>query len=421
MSDAKKLRFPKEFLWGASTSAHQIEGGNHNQWSIWELENAKALAMQAEYKLDEMERWDDIRAAATDPANYVSGKVIDHFHRYKDDFDLLDKLHLNAFRFSVEWSRIEPKEGLWDGKAIEHYRKYIAELQRRNITPVMTLLHFTLPEWFAKKGGFEHRRNIKYFVRYVEYVMTQLGDKVPYVITMNEPEIYAVQSYLHAEWPPQKHSMKLCLWVLSNQLSAHNKAAKIIHRLNRGHKVSIAKNTAHYYLGDDEPMTRYATRLYQLLQDDLIWRRVVKHCDFIGVNHYFSNRIKGSAVKNPNNNTNDLGWDMQPDNLQMVLERLYRKYKKPIMITENGLADMHDKRRKWWLAHTLVALSGAIANDVKLIGYLHWSLLDNFEWAYGRWPRFGLIEVDYKTLKRQIRPSGRWFGTIVGKLRKDSW
>ena len=421
MTDSPKLRFPKKFLWGAATSAHQVEGGNHNQWSVWELENAKSLAMQATYKLNELEIWRDIARTASNPNNYVSGRAVDHYHRYEADFDMAQKLHLNAFRFSIEWSRIEPEEGKWNGREIEHYQRYIAALRSRNIEPILTLIHFTLPTWFAKKGGFEKRSNVRFFVRYAEYVMTHIAKDVQYIITINEPEIYATQSYLQAEWPPQKQNKAVFFRVIQNQIAAHNRVAKMIHGLARGHKVSIAKNSAYYYPGDTSLTSRMTARRMQVVQDDYFLRAVIKQCDFIGVNYYFSNRVYGTQVHNPNEHQSDLGWDMQPDNLQFALERLHAKYKKPIIITENGLADMHDTKRKWWLAHTLMAMNKAIQNGVQLEGYLHWSLLDNFEWAYGAWPRFGLIAVDYKTMERTIRRSGKWFGTIVGKLRKDAW
>ena len=142
MQDQQKLRFPKRFYWGASTSAHQVEGGTHNQWSIWELENAVALAQRARYQDTWLPDWERIEPQATDPKNYISGRATDHYSKYELDFDLLTKLNMNAFRFSIEWSRIEPEEGKWDTEAIEHYRKYLAALKERGIEP------FGLQEFF---------------------------------------------------------------------------------------------------------------------------------------------------------------------------------------------------------------------------------------------------------------------------------
>lgn len=415
-----KVKFPKRFLWGASVAAHQVEGGNHNQWSVWELENASSLAKQAQYRLNELPSWDKIEKQAIDPNNYISSKAVDHYSRYEEDFDLLQRLHFNAFRFSIEWSRIEPKEGEWDEKAVEHYRKYIAALKRRRIEPVMTLLHFTLPDWFAQKGGFEKRRNIKYFLRYVRYIVAEVGEGVRYIITLNEPEVYATQGYLTADWPPQKQKKWLWIQVVNNQIVAHNKASRIIHKIRRGHRVSIAKNSTYYYPGDSSKITHATVTVKQAVQDDYFLKRVIKSCDFVGLNYYFTNRVYGTQAHNPNQELNNLGWDMHPEDLQYVLERVYRKYKKPVLITENGLADMDDTKRKWWLAKTIVAMSEAMKYGVKLEGYLYWSLLDNFEWAYGKWPRFGLVGVNYETMERTVRPSAKWFATIVKRLRKDA-
>lgn len=410
--------FPKRFLWGASTAAHQVEGGNHNQWTVWELENAKAKAAQAPFHYGDYPTWEQVKSQAIDPNNYVSGKLADHYHHYREDFDFLDKMNMNAYRFSIEWSRIEPTEGAWDAEAIAHYKDYLAELHRRDIEPVVTLFHFTLPVWFAEKGGFEHRGNVKYFVRYVEKVMAEFGSSLRLIITINEPEVYAYQSYLFQDWPPNKGSLFSALKVMSNMAVAHRRAAKLVHRLNRRYKVSIAKNTPYVYPGDDSLLTRFSAAILQYVQDDWVTRKFIRHCDFLGINYYFSSRVYGTRVHNPDEKLSDLHWDLHPADIEFALERLCRKYKLPILITENGLADANDSQRKWWLEETLKALQRAMKGGVKLMGYMHWSLMDNFEWAFGKWPRFGLVEVDYKTGKRTLRPSAVWFGSVIKKLRR---
>lgn len=185
---ATKLQFPKKFLWGAATAAHQVEGGNHNQWTVWELENAKARATQAPHHFSDLDSWSRVMAEAKRAESYVSGQSTDHYHRYKDDFNLLQQMNMNAFRFSVEWSRIEPTEGGWSVEAIEHYKQYVTELKRRGIEPVMTLFHFSLPAWFAEKGGFTKRSNVQYFTRFAEKIVRELGIGVRHIITINEPE-----------------------------------------------------------------------------------------------------------------------------------------------------------------------------------------------------------------------------------------
>ena len=413
----KTKSFPKRFLWGAATAAHQVEGKTHNQWSVWELENAKAKAAQAQYHLQDFPSWDRIKKEAKDPENYVSGKLADHYHRYKEDFDFLEKMHMNAYRFSIEWSRIEPKEGAWNSEAISHYKEYLDELRRRGIEPIVTLMHFTLPVWFAELGGFEYRRNVKFFVRYAEKIMRELGNSVRYVITFNEPDIYAENSYLTQEWPPAKSS-KLSYWkVIHNIAHAHNVTAQTLHTLNNRYKVSIAKNSAFYYPGDDAWLSRVSSEIQQFIKDDYIMRLFVRRSDFIGLNYYFSNRFYGYRIHNPDEKLSDMHWDMHPADIEYVLERLYRKYKKPILITENGVADAQDEYRKWWITETLTAIQSAMKRGVEVKGYLHWSLMDNFEWAAGKWPRFGLVEIDYKTGERTLRPSAAWFGRVIKKLR----
>jgi beta-glucosidase len=419
MQKKPSLRFPKKFLWGAATSAHQVEGSMHNQWTVWELENAKSRAAQAEYQWHDLENWPDIKDMAKDPENYVSGKGADHFNRYEEDFEIARKMHMNAFRFSVEWSRIEPEEGVWSASAIQHYKEYVAELKRRNLEPVVTLFHFTLPVWFAEKGGFEKRSNVQYFVRFAEKIMRELGRDVRFVITINEPEVYAYESYMTGAWPPGKTSKASMRSVLNNLAAAHNKAADAIHGINRRFKVSVAKNSPYIYAGDDAVLSRKSADILQYARDDYFLKKVVKHCDYLGVNYYFSDRVYGYRVHNPDEKVSDLGWDLSPANIQHALERLHEKYNLPILITENGMADADDKNRQWWITQTLIGMQKAMDNGVKLEGYLHWSLIDNFEWDKGFWPRFGLVAIDYKTLKRTPRPSAVWFAKIIKHLRTE--
>ena len=397
-------------------SAHQVEGGNHNQWSVWELEHAKSLAAQAEYHYGDLENWPEIKEQAKHPDNYVSGKAVDHYGRYKQDIALAKRLNMNALRFSVEWSRIEPQEGRWDVGAIDHYKKYLSELRSAGIEPVLTLFHFTLPQWFAELGGFERRGNIKYFTRFAEKIVSELGKEVTYIITVNEPEVYAFESYYLGHWPPARQSKSKLMRVQLNLIRAHNQVAQVIHGMNRRYKVSIAKNSNYFYAGDNAKLSIASANVMQYAQDDFILKRVAKHCDFLGVNFYFSNRVYGYRIHSPNEKVSDLGWDMSPDDLEYALERLWQKYSLPIIITENGVADASDTKRQWWMSHTVMAMQRAISTGVELKGYLHWSLLDNFEWDKGKWPKFGLVEVDYATMERTVRPSGRRYGALIKKL-----
>lgn len=416
-SRPKAIDFPREFLWGAATSAHQVEGGLNNQWTVWELENAKSLSTQAPYQYGDLENWSTIKQEARSPGNYVSGSAVDHYSYYRQDIAILKRLNMNAYRFSIEWSSIQPERDAWSAAEVEHYRQVLTELHRQGIEPVVTLFHFTLPVWFAKMGGFEKRSNVRYFVEFAERIMAELGDLVTYIITVNEPEVYAGESYLSGNWPPQKQSKLLFHSVLTNLIAAHKRAAKVLRAQRESYQLSVAKNSSYVYPGDDSALSIRAAATRQYLQDDYALKRVIKSCDFIGVNYYFSDRMYGYRAHNPHEHTSDLGWDMQPGNIEHVIERLSEKYKKPIMITENGLADAGDADRKWWITQTIVGMQRAMAKGAVVIGYMHWSLLDNFEWNKGFWPKFGLVAVDRSTMKRTVRPSAIWFGKVIKRLR----
>lgn len=412
-----KLKFPHKFLWGAATSAHQVEGNNHNNWSVWELENAKVLAKSAEYRLADLPVLDEVRDEVSDPQNYVSGDAIDHYSRYKLDLAIAEKLHLNAFRFSIEWSRIEPEEGVWNREAIDHYRAYIKEIRRRGMEPMPTLYHWTVPVWFSEKGGFERAANIKYFTRFAEKCIDEYHQDVRYVTSINEPDTVVSHGYITLDHPPQKRSYIKAFWVYRNLLKAHKSVYAYAHKKSRRLKVGFTKSYAWVRAGDERRLTKLAVRVDFWLRDTVVLRYVHRKCDFLGVNYYFSDQHKGVRIENDNEKTNDLGWEMRPDDLRPVLGRL-KKWKKPIIITETGVADRNDAWRRWWIARSLGAVHGAIEDGVDVFGYLPWSLFDNFEWAYGRWPRFGLVEVDYdNNLKRTVRPSGLWYGRLVKKMR----
>ena len=413
---SERIVFPKKFLWGAATSAHQVEGGLVNQWTTWELEHAKRLSVQAPHQFGDIDSWPRIKKEATRPDNYISGQGVDHYHRYEEDFAILKSLNMNAFRFCIEWARIEPQEGAWDAAAIAHYRTYLRTLKKMGITPVVTLFHFTLPEWFMAKGGFEKRRNIKYFVYYVEKVLSELGRDIEWIVTINEPTVYAGESYLEGHWPPNKTRKRDLLRVLCNLVVAHKKVYKLT-RARKKWKVSMAHHLIYCYPGDDAILSRASARVAHYFLNTWVLRRVRRHSDFLAINYYFARRIYGYRAHDPYLKVSDLGWDMQPDKLQYLLEDVAECYQLPIMITENGLADGADSQRQWWLTETIKAMHEALKRDVKLIGYLHWSLLDNFEWDKGYWPKFGLVAVDRQTMTRTVRPSARWFAAVIKKLR----
>jgi beta-glucosidase len=411
--------FPKDFFWGASTAAHQVEGNTVNQWTVWELAHAKELAQTAHQRLGWMPVWRQIKDRAEDPNNYVSGKGVDHYRRYKEDFDLAKKLNLSALRFSVEWSRIEPEEGVWDAAAINHYRTYIQELRKRGIEPFLNIWHWTMPTWFTDKGGFSKAANIAYYERFVEKIAEELIEDLSYVITINEPNVYAVKGYLQGEWPPQEKNGLSFLIVYWHLVRAHRRAYKILKNVKPSLQVGLAAQLAniqakrpHNFF--DELSTKYMRYFWNW------WflRRTRKQQDFIGINYYFTDYYTGLLRReNPKVPVSDMGWYMEPEGLYPLILRTWSRFKKPIFITENGLADDNDSYRRWWIEETIIAMEKAISEGVNLVGYFHWSLLDNFEWAYGWWPRFGLIEVNReKNCERTIRASARWFAKKIETL-----
>lgn len=420
-SSDSQLPFSKKFLWGASVSTHQVEGNNHNQWTVWELENAATLARSAKGRYGQLEVWDDIKDEATRPENYVSGKAAEHYRRYRDDFKLAKQLKLNAMRSGIEWSRIEPKVGQFNQRAIEHYRQYFTEMKQQGIEPILTLWHWTMPEWFADKGGFLKRANVKYFTRYVQYVMENIGVNFRYVITINEPTIYSAFSYYYKRWPPQHGSVLDTYLVMKNLARAHRRAHAIIKRFQPKAQIGLAHNCAYVYTDDDSWISSLSVRIAHYIGNKWFINQVKKQQDFLGLNYYLGHRIKGVRSANTNDKPlNDLGWRMEPELLGKLAEQLYSEYGLPILVTETGVADKNDTHRKWWIQNNLSSLALAEKRGAEILGYIHWSLLDNFEWAEGFWPRFGLIEVDYKTQARTIRPSAKWYATVIKQSRGDT-
>jgi beta-glucosidase len=410
--------FPKDFLWGAATAAHQVEGGNHNQWTDWEEENhvkfarlaPKRSVWPAQGTLQDVPSWKYVKYVATDPKNYLSGRSVEHYSRYYEDFDHLKEIGLNSFRFSIEWSRIEPREGEWDEAQIAHYKQYIVELRKRHIEPFPTLWHWTVPVWFAEKGGFEKRENLKYFERFVEKISKELLGNMRYITTLNEPNVYAFSGYVLEDHPPGKRNVFMALRVYFHLMLAHR---RVYRTLKKQHpKAQIGYSAALINIQAKRPHNYIDELSTQVLRYCWNWwfpNRIRKEMDFFGVNYYLTWYLQGAKIKNPTLPINDMGWYMEPEGIYPLFVRIYDRYKKPIIVTENGVPDTRDEYRRWWLEQTMIAIERALSEGIQIKGYLHWSLLDNFEWAFGWWPNFGLIEVDRKTMKRTIRPSAYWY------------
>ena len=410
--DKQKSIFNKNFYWGASTASHQVEGNTHNQWTEWELSVATQQAKKSKNTLKDLPIWDQIKSEAQDPKNYISGKGVDHYNQYELDISILKKLNLNSFRFGLEWSRVEPEEGVWDKAEWDHYKKYIQYLLDNNIEPFLNIWHWTLPVWFANKGGFSNRKNITYVNRFVSKICEELQiDKLKYVITLNEPNVYASFGYLTGEWPPQIKNPFIAAVTYINLVKIHKNMYRILKKANPKLQIGVAAQLAN--IQAKRPHNFIDQSVTKIMRYGWNWwflNRINKYQDFVGFNYYFTDYYKGLKSSNPSVPKNDLGWYMEPEGIYPLLLKVWRHYKKPIIITENGVADINDEHRRWWLEQTMVAMKRAISEGVDLRGYMHWSLLDNFEWAYGWWPKFGLVAVDRKNnMKRSVRSSALWW------------
>ncbi|PJE73069.1 MAG: glycoside hydrolase family 1 protein [Candidatus Tagabacteria bacterium CG10_big_fil_rev_8_21_14_0_10_40_13] len=398
-----EYRFPKDFLWGAATSSYQVEGNNYNDWVEWEHANSARLAAEAakrhanahmripEYILNNYPN-------PLQPENYISGRVCDHYNRFKEDFDIAKQIGHNAHRFSIEWSRVEPEEGKFDEKEIEHYQQVIAALCERGLEPFVTLWHWTVPIWFRDKGGWLNKDAPKYFERYVTIISRSLNYRhIKFWITINEPNVFASNSFLKGVWPPRYKNIFKYFKVLKNLAKAHKKSYEIIKKENPTAQVGISKNNIYF---ENIPFADYFWNKYFL-------NKIKSQQDFIGLNYYFHSRLFG----NRNEDVTDMGWEIYPEGIYYVLRGL-KKYNLPIYVTENGLADIKDEKRGKFIKDHLKWIHKVISESVDVRGYLYWSLLDNFEWDKGFWPRFGLVEIDYETLERKIRPSAYEYAKI---------
>ena len=406
------MKFPKYFLWGAATSAHQVEGGNVNNWSEWEKKNAERLAGKAgkEWEIWQQDKFSEMFQAE----NYISGRACDHYNRFEEDFDLAQAGGHNAHRFSIEWSRIEPEEGKFDEKEIEHYRKVLLALRERGLEPFVTLWHWTHPLWVEEFGGPENKKFAEYFARYAKKLAESFGDLVKFWVTINEPMSVITNCYLKGIWPPQIKNPLVALRVYKNLALAHKEAYDILHEVNLEYQVGFANIMAYFEPANpDSPLDKLVVKIAEYFSNKKFLKMTEEKNDFLALQYYFHNKISfWGGRKNENKEVNDLGWEIYQEGLYHLLKFL-EQYKLPIYITENGLADADDSRREKLIRDGLLWVNKAIQEGVDVRGFFYWSLLDNFEWDKGFWPRFGLIEMDYPTLERKPRKSYYAYRDII--------
>jgi beta-glucosidase len=395
------LKFPDGFFWGASTSSHQVEGGTDNDWTEWETSSKRLKALGRKGLIEK----NGISA-------YVSGRACDHYNRFEDDFRLARSLGHNAHRFSVEWSRIEPEEGVFNEKEIIHYQSVVRTLRENGMEPFVTIYHWTVPRWFNENGGWLSYKAPARLARFAEKITSSLKEHVRFFITLNEPEIFATHPYLIGDWPPCKGGLLPFFRCIDMLVKAHNKSYDAMKSVAPGSLIGIAKHNLHFETARNTPVNRFLKNFADRFWNFDILNRIGSRQDFIGLNHYGRNLINNGFGKNTNQKVSDLGWELYPEAIYHVLKDL-KRYNKPIYICENGLADKDDIHRSWFITETLRNVHKAIQDGCDVKGYLHWSLLDNFEWAEGFLPRFGLVEVDYKTMERKPRPSAEVYSSII--------
>lgn len=379
--------FPDNFLWGAATAAHQVEGNNlNNDW--WQLEQAAVGYIDG------------------------SGDALDSYHRYREDMQLLADSGLTTYRFSIEWARIEPLPGQFSRAELAHYRRMIETAFELGLTPMVTLHHFTHPLWFGERGGWLAEDSAETFVRYVREACTIL-DGVEWVCIINEPNVVAMNHgasrimaaghpYPSTPWPDPEIGRAL--------IAAHKAAAPVVRVLTDA-KVgwTIANQAFTVTPGAEEKFAE----VVQEWEDMYI--EAARDDDFVGVQSYTSQPIDENGVvphpEDPNNTL--MGWAYRPDALAIALRHTKDVVGDvPLIVTENGIATGDDERRIEYTTGALNGILDALDDGLDIRGYIHWSLLDNFEW--GRWhPTFGLIAVDRETFVRTPKPSLAWLGNIA--------
>lgn len=391
------LKFPQGFLWGTAIAAHQNEGENINSnWWHWEQTHKNFPK---------------------------SGKACDHFNRFEEDFKLAKSvLHNNAIRLSIEWARIEPEEGVWNREAVEHYKKVFTFLKKNEMTIFATLFHFTLPLWFAKKGGFQNRKNYIFFERFCLFVIAEYGKLVDNWVIMNEPDTYTRGSYLLGLWPPGGKSIFLSLRVLKNLAWVHKSVYTKIKQKHPSFQLGMVIVFYDLHLHSKFFLSRLILSTLSWIFNKAYISFVGNSFDFIGLNYYRKHEISlfkdlfqhitAKKIKETLTKFNNvLKYTPYPQGIYNVLLET-RKYRKPVYVTENGLSDPTDSIRPQFIIDHLEWVHEAIKEGVDVRGYFHWTLMDNFEWAFGFEPKFGLFETDFKTQKRTPRKSAYVYGEI---------
>lgn len=384
----------RKFLWGAATAAHQVEGNNSNS-DIWLLEGLEGS-----------------------PFKDRSGDACDHYALFDNDIAMLAKLGLNTYRFSLEWARIEPDEGLFSNAMLAHYERVIDSCRRHGVIPMVTLHHFTSPRWFAAKGGFENSDAPILFARYARQVMEALGNSIDWLCTINEANLsFAPAPALLKAAGEATGSSNFSTFLFSN----YGKSKPIVRECHAAARKAIKGVRSDISVGDtlamddiqDAPgVTGRADRVRSGMYD--LWLKAAQSDDFVGVQNYHRKLVgeKGFLPTDPNANVPG-GPGFYPASLGGAVRYAASVAKVPVVVTENGMGTSDDAARLLHLKGALASLREAMQDGVDVRGYIHWSLLDNFEWLSGYGEQYGLIAVDRATQKRVIKPSAKYLGSVA--------
>jgi beta-glucosidase len=384
-----RLPFPAGFLWGASTSAHQVEGNNiNNDW--WVMENAPGSQV--------FER---------------SGDAADSYHRYRADMRLLADAGLNSYRFSIEWSRIEPEPGLVSRAAVDHYRRMVEAAHEFNLSPIVTLMHFTIPRWMHQTGSWRSPAAADLFARFTELALPIVSDGVEYVCTINEPNIAAMLAGGGDTVAEPGQLAAPDLKVADTLLEAHVQSRAVLSSVG-GLRSGWTVATQAYQALDVPGAFEKAHELGRSREDWYL--EAAADDDFVGVQAYTRTLVgpEGPLPVADSCETTLTNWEYYPPAAEIGVRNAWKlSAGVPILVTENGIATSDDERRIAYTEDALRGLHAAIGDGIEVVGYLHWSALDNFEWAAGFKPTFGLIAVDRETFERSPKPSLDWLGRVA--------
>ncbi|HEY6624987.1 MAG TPA: family 1 glycosylhydrolase [Acidimicrobiales bacterium] len=387
-ADEERLEFPEGFTWGVATAAHQIEGGNvNNDWWAWEHDP-------------------DSGAVAS------SGDACDSFHRWREDVDLIGELGLTAYRFSLEWSRIEPAEGEFSLAALEHYRRMCAACHGRGVLPVVTFHHFTTPLWLAGRGGWEAPDAPECFARFVTRAAAYLGDLIGWACTINEPNVVGVMGYFQGQYPPGvKDDFFRFTAVNEAMVRAHRLAVEALRSGPGDYPVGLTLSMAEITAEAGGESLRDAAE--EVLENTFL--RATSGDDFVGVQCYTRMHFgpDGQAPNDPSVPVTQMDDERWPRAVEFCVRRAAAISGRPVVVTENGIATADDADRVAFLREAIESAHRCLAEGIDLRGYFVWSLLDNFEWHLGYGPQFGLVSVAPGTFERRPKPSAYWFGQVA--------